>query len=146
NADLQQFAYISSHDLQEPLRMIKSYTQLLAKRYEGRLDATADEFIRFVIDGVHRMEDLIRDLLVYSRVIHTEQPEPESIPVQEVVRAALQILQPAIDETRAAITIRSLPAVPCDRTQLVQVFQNLFSNALKYRGENVPHIVVDAEP
>jgi len=145
NADLQQFAYVASHDLQEPLRMVSSYTQLLARRYKGRLDADADEFIAFAVDGANRMQRLIQDLLAYSRVsTGGQQFEPTSVGI--ALNHALGNLVSAVKESGALITHDPLPAVMGDEKQLVQLFQNLLSNALKFSGEQPPRIHISAKP
>ncbi len=144
NKDLQQFAYVASHDLQEPLRMVSSYVQLLQRRYQGRLDADADDFIGFAVEGATRMQHLIQDLLSYSRVnTHGHPPSPTD--VGEVIRRVLTNLRLAIDESGARITHGSLPVVEADATQLVQLFQNLIANAIKFRGEPPPHVRISAE-
>ncbi len=143
NNDLQQFAYVASHDLQEPLRMVASYTQLLAQRYKGRLDADADEFIAYAVDGCNRMQGLIRDLLAYSRV-GTNGKALLRISVEDILKAALTNLGGTIEESSAVVTHDALPALTTDDTQLTQVFQNLVGNAIKYRGAEAPHIHVSA--
>jgi PAS domain S-box-containing protein len=144
NAELEQFAYVASHDLQEPLRMVSSYTQLLAKRYRGKLDADADEFIAFAVDGVTRMQQLINDLLAYSRV-RTKGREFAPTDGEAVLKSALANLQVAITESGASITHDPLPVVLADEGQLVQLFQNLIGNALKFRGEAPPRVHISAE-
>jgi PAS domain S-box-containing protein len=144
NADLQQFAYVASHDLQEPLRMVASYTQLLAKRYKGKLDSDADEFIGYAVDGATRMQRLIQDLLVYSRV-NTQGQAFEPTSVEAVLDAALGNLRAAVEESRAVVTHDPLSTVMADERQLLQLFQNLLSNALKFRGEQPPRVHVSAE-
>ena len=145
NAELEQFAYIASHDLSEPLRMVSSYLQLLRRRYHGRLDADADQFIDFAVDGASRMRDLIDDLLTYSRAGRGDQPlEPvDSRPVVEKVVDAIG----SVDGAREAhIAIGDLPAVMGDRNQLIQLFQNLIGNAVKFVPEDrMPEIEVTAE-
>ena len=141
NAELQQFAYVASHDLQEPLRMVASYTQLLARRYRDRLDADASDFIGYAVDGVTRMQVLINDLLTYSRVGSTEKRFTPT-PLQDVLKRALANLQTAIEESGAVVTHDPLPVVKGDAPQLVQLFQNLIGNAIKYRGEKPPQIHV----
>jgi signal transduction histidine kinase len=144
NADLQQFAYVASHDLQEPLRMVSSYTQLLARRYKGKLDADADEFIAFAVDGANRMHRLIHDLLAYSRVrTGGQQFEPTSVGI--ALNHALGNLVSAVKESGATITHDPLPAVIGDEKQLVQLFQNLLSNAVKFKGQDPPRIHVSAK-
>ncbi len=144
NKDLQQFAYVASHDLQEPLRMVSSYVQLLQRRYQGRLDADADDFIGCAVDGATRMQHLIQDLLSYSRV-NTHGNPPSSTDIGEVIRRVLTNLHLVIDESGARITHESLPVVDADATQLVQLFQNLIANAIKFRSERPPHVRISAE-
>ena len=143
NEELEQFAHIASHDLQEPLRMVASYTQLLAKRYKGRLDADADEFIAYAVDGTQRMKRLIEDLLIYSRAGKRES-ETRSIESSQALDEALDNLHAAILEGGAQISSDQLPAVVADRSWLVQVFQNLVGNAIKYRGDHPPAIHIFA--
>jgi PAS domain S-box-containing protein len=142
NAELEQFAYVASHDLQEPLRMVSSYMQLLARRYQGKLDSDADEFIAFAVDGAKRMQNLINDLLAYSRV-GTRGRTLVSSSCEGALKEALANLQFAIEESGATITHEPLPEVKGDPTQLVQLFQNLLSNAIKFRGPEPPRIHVD---
>ena len=144
NADLQQFAYVASHDLQEPLRMVASYTQLLAKRYHGKLDADADDFIAFAVDGAHRMQVLINDLLSYSRV-GTRGKEFAPTNSESVLEEVLLNLKTAIEEAHAVISHDPLPTIPVDPTQLSQVFQNLIGNALKFHGPEPPSIHVSCQ-
>ena len=144
NADLQQFAYVASHDLQEPLRMVSSYTQLLARRYKGKLDTDADEFIAFAVDGATRMQRLIQDLLAYSRVsTGGHQFKPTS--VDAALGYALDNLRHAMKESGAVVTHDPLPTVIGDEKQLAQLFQNLLSNAVKFRGHEPPRIHVSAK-
>jgi light-regulated signal transduction histidine kinase (bacteriophytochrome) len=143
NDELQQFAYVASHDLQEPLRMVASYTQLLAKRYKGRLDSEADEFIAYAVDGSTRMQGLIQDLLAYSRS-GTNEKALREVSTEKALKDALSNLRATIQESGALVTHDSLPAVTSDDTQLVQVFQNLVGNAIKYRSAEVPHVHVSA--
>jgi light-regulated signal transduction histidine kinase (bacteriophytochrome) len=143
NDELQQFAYVSSHDLQEPLRMVASYTQLLAKRYEGRLDSDANEFIAFAVDGCNRMQGLIQDLLAYSRA-GTNGKELRETSAENALKEALANLRATIDQSGALVTHDSLPPVRMDETQLTQVFQNLVGNAIKYRSDEVPRVHVSA--
>jgi PAS domain S-box-containing protein len=143
NDELQQFAYVASHDLQEPLRMVASYTQLLAQRYKGRLDSDADEFIAFAVDGSNRMQGLIKDLLAYSRAGANGKALRE-IPSENALKEALTNLRATIEESGAVVTHDSLPAIITDDTQLAQVFQNLIGNAIKYRSAQVPHVHVSA--
>jgi PAS domain S-box-containing protein len=144
NQDLQQFAYVASHDLQEPLRMVSSYTQLLGKRYKGKLDADADEFIGFAVDGANRMQRLIRDLLEYSRVGAKEIPiEPTDCNL--ILQSVMNNLSSSIKDSGADITIDPLPTLRGNPTQLTQLFQNLLGNALKFRGEQPLTIQVTAK-
>jgi light-regulated signal transduction histidine kinase (bacteriophytochrome) len=144
NRELEQFAYVASHDLQEPLRMVASYVQLLARRYQGRLDADADEFIAYAVDGATRMQALINDLLAYSRVGTRGRPfEPTDC--EAILDQALANLQVAIEESGAVVTHDPLPTVMADGTQLVQLFQNLIGNAVKFRGEQPPRIHISAQ-
>jgi light-regulated signal transduction histidine kinase (bacteriophytochrome) len=143
NDELQQFAYVSSHDLQEPLRMVASYTQLLAKRYKGRLDSDADEFIAFAVDGCNRMQGLIQDLLAYSRT-GTNAKVLHQISGDDALQEALTNLRTAIEESGAVVTHDSLPVIQTDPAQLALVFQNLIGNAIKYRSAEVPHVHVSA--
>ncbi len=144
NAELEQFAYVASHDLQEPLRMVSSYTQLLARRYKGQLDSDADEFISYAVDGATRMQTLIHDLLAFSRV-GTAGKELVPTDTADVFDAACANLRSAIEESGAQVTSEELPTVMGDRTQLGQLFQNLIGNAIKFRGEGPVHVDVGAE-
>ncbi len=144
NAELEQFAYVSSHDLQEPLRMIGSYLQLLERRYEGQLDDKADKYIHFAVDGAARMQNLINDLLAFSRVT-TRAKEFEITDVESIYNQVLINLEVSIKESSAIISHDPLPKVMADDTQLIQVFQNLISNAIKFRGEENPKIHIAAE-
>ena len=142
NGELEQFAYVASHDLQEPLRMVSSYTQLLARRYRGQLDSDADDFISFAVDGVQRMQKLIEDLLEYSRVgSRGDAPEPTNL--EEVLDEALANLTAAIEESGAEVTRDPLPTLSVDASQLTQLFQNLIGNALKFRRE-APQVHISA--
>jgi PAS domain S-box-containing protein len=143
NEELGQFAYIASHDLQEPLRMVASYTQLLSKRYKGRLDTDADEFIAFAVDGAERMQRLIHDLLSYSRV-GTNRKGLIRTSSEDALSQAVQNLGSAIEDSGAQVTHDPLPDVWADTGQLVQLFQNLVGNAIKYQPAGVPlvHISV----
>ncbi|MFP2907713.1 PAS domain-containing protein [Pyxidicoccus sp. 3LFB2] len=145
NEELQQFAYVASHDLQEPLRMVASYTQLLGRRYKGKLDADADEFIRYAVDGVTRMQRLIQDLLAWSRV-GTRGRQPKPCDAGRALERATANLQASIQETRATVHTGPLPPVLADETQLAQVFQNLIGNALKFHGDAPPEVEVKGEP
>lgn len=145
NSDLQQFAYVASHDLQEPLRMVASYLQLLERRYKDKLDADANEFIQYAVDGAGRMQNLINDLLAYSRV-GTQGKPFKLTDYSDVLRQALLQLKMSIEESGAVITHDDpLPHVMADDSQLTQVLQNLVSNAIKFQGEQVPHIHVGAK-
>jgi PAS domain S-box-containing protein len=143
NEELGQFAYIALHDLQEPLRMVASYTQLLARRYKGRLDSNADEFIAFAVDGASRMQRLIQDLLTYSRV-GTQGDELIDTSSEEALRQALVNLGGVIEDSGALVTHDPLPAVLADETQLIQLFQNLVGNAIKYQNSGIPRVHVSA--
>jgi PAS domain S-box-containing protein len=134
NAELEQFAYVASHDLQEPLRTVAGMVQLLQRRYQGQLDDRADEYIHYAVDASGRMQKLICDLLDFSRVDRKGQSF-EPTPLEEVVQIALANLQAATAESQAQITVDPLPVVKADGGQLVQVFQNLLGNAIKFRGE-----------
>jgi light-regulated signal transduction histidine kinase (bacteriophytochrome) len=144
NAELEQFAYVASHDLQEPLRMVASYTQLLGRRYKGRLDDDADEFIDYAVDGANRMQTLINDLLTYSRV-GTRGRELVPTDTHAAFEAACANLRTAIEESGATVTSEELPVVMGDHTQLVQLFQNLLANAIKFRSEEPVEVHVGAE-
>jgi PAS domain S-box-containing protein len=145
NAELEQFAYVASHDLQEPLRMITSFTQLLIKRYRGNFDGDADDFIDYIADGAKRMSRLINDLLEYSRVGTRGSPlvPTDCSAILELARNNLRV---AIEETGATITNDSLPTVMGDETQLLQLFQNLLGNAIKFRGDQPVKVHVSVEP
>jgi PAS domain S-box-containing protein len=144
NAELREFAYVASHDLQEPLRAVSSYVQLLAQRYKGRLDQDADDFIFYARDGASRMQRLIEDLLAYSRVGTRKDPfEPTDC--EAVFNETLLNLQLAIEDSCARVSHDPLPTVLADRFQLVQLFQNLLSNAIKFHGESSPIIHIGVE-
>ena len=143
NDELQQFAYVASHDLQEPLRMVASYTQLLAHRYTGRLDSDADEFIAYAVDGSRRMQGLIGDLLAYSRAGANGKAFHE-ISSENALKEALTNLRATIEESGAVVTHDLLPGITMEETQLVQLFQNLVGNAIKYRRARAPQIHVSA--
>lgn len=144
NAELEQFASVASHDLQEPLRMVASFTQLLGRRYRGKLDQDADEFIGYAVDGANRMQRLINDLLAYSRVGTRGKPL-KSANCQTIFREARDNLMTAIEESDAVITQDPLPMVQADAVQLIQLFQNLIANAIKFRSQESPQIHVSAE-
>ncbi|ODS56510.1 MAG: hypothetical protein ABS36_07555 [Acidobacteria bacterium SCN 69-37] len=140
NHELEQFAYLASHDLQEPLRMVSNYTQLLARRYHDQLDADAHEFIEFAVDGARRMQALINDLLQYARVDRRGR-EFRPVSTEAVVADALSNLAGAIAETEASLVVDPLPSITADRAQLVQVFQNLIGNAIKFHRPGEPPVV-----
>jgi light-regulated signal transduction histidine kinase (bacteriophytochrome) len=144
NTELQQFAYVASHDLQEPLRTMASFAQLLQKRYRGKLDASADDFIHYIVDGATRMQGLIIDLLAYSRVGRFGK---EFVPTDctKVFEQSLSNLQAAVAESGAVVTHDRLPTVQADGTQLVQLFQNLIGNSIKFRDTQTPRVHVAAE-
>ncbi|MCU7493222.1 MAG: response regulator [Ignavibacteria bacterium] len=144
NKELEQFAYIASHDLQEPLRMVSNFTQLLGKRYSGRLDPDADTMINFAVDGAKRMQMLITDLLTFSRVT-TRGMSFESVDLNEVLSSVEKNLQMTIKETGAEIKSDHLPVVKADAVQMSQLFQNLISNAIKFRSERNPVVTIKAE-
>ena len=143
NEELGQFAYVASHDLQEPLRMVASYTQLLSRRYKGKLDSDADEFIAFAVDGASRMQRLIQDLLAYSRV-GTKGMDLLDISSEAALQQALINLRGAIEESGALVTHDPLPTVPADEMQLIQLFQNLVGNAIKYQNPGIPRVHISA--
>ena len=147
NAELEQFAYVASHDLQEPLRMVSSYMQLIEKRYKGKLDENADEFINYAVDGAVRMQRLINDLLSFSRVGSRGKPF-ELVSVEAVLAQAVRNLQLSIEESGAEITHQPLPDVLADESQLVLLFQNLIGNAIKFHGDRAPrmHISIESGP
>jgi signal transduction histidine kinase len=140
NADLKQFAYVASHDLQEPLRMVSSYTSLLSKNYKGKLSNEADEFIHFAIKGVTHMHQLINDLLSYSQI--GSKIKTCKVNCNEVMERVLAQFERSLAETQVRITYGTLPTIDADPTQLFQLLQNLLSNALKFRGTNNPQIHV----
>lgn len=144
NEELEQFAYVASHDLQEPLRMVSTYTQLLAEQYCGKLDEKADKYIHYAVDGAQRMRTLIQDLLEFSRAGHTESGL-KCTDCGEEVNQVVRSLQAAIDETGAVVTCGPLPVVMVRAAQLRQVFQNLIGNALKFHDGQPPAIQVSAE-
>ena len=143
NEESGQFAYIASHDLQEPLRMVASYTQLLSRRYKGKLDSDADEFISFAVDGASRMQRLIQDLLAYSRV-GTKGMDLLDTSSEAALQQALINLRGAIEESGALVTHDLLPTVPADEMQLIQLFQNLVGNAIKYQNPGIPRVHISA--
>jgi signal transduction histidine kinase len=145
NEELEQFAYVASHDLQEPLRKVTSFVQLLEQRYGGQLDERADEYIGFAVDGARRMQDLISDLLDFSRVgRRTEVFSP--VDLGAAAADAVDALAPLLTEAAATVHLGRLPTVPGDRTLLVSLFQNLVANAVKFRGDAAPVVSVSARP
>jgi signal transduction histidine kinase len=144
NRDLEQFAYVASHDLQEPLRMVASYTELLSEHLHGSLDEKSRKYFNYVLDGAKRMQQLVKDLLAYSRVDSQGKP-PLPVEADAVVKDVLKNLGIAIEQSRAEIVCDRLPMVRADGVQLAQVFQNLIGNALKFRAESNPHIHIGAE-
>ncbi len=144
NAELEQFAYVASHDLQEPLRMVANYTQLFAEQYRGKLDEQAEKYIHYAVDGATRMQAMIQDLLAFSRVGRAESGFQE-IDLNAAVKLALENLQPAIKESGAVVKCDSLPMLKAHRIQMVQLFQNLIGNAIKFRGNQPPLIQIGAE-
>jgi PAS domain S-box-containing protein len=144
NSDLEQFAYIASHDLQEPLRMVASYTDLLDQRYRGQLDEKADKFIHYIVDGARRMQRLVADLLTYSRV-GSQGSQMTPVNAEAVVKSVLSSLGPLIRETGATVEVAGrLPTVMADETQLMQLLQNLIGNAIKFRSDRPPRVVLSA--
>jgi light-regulated signal transduction histidine kinase (bacteriophytochrome) len=146
NAELEQFAYVASHDLQEPLRMVASYCQLLQRRYKDKLDGDANEFIGFAVEGANRMQRLINDLLGYSR-IGRQGGNPENFRAADALKTVLANLQGAISESGAKIEIGALPEIRANRTQVGQLFQNMIGNAIKFRRDGeAPLIRISATP
>nr|ACS68544.1 sensory transduction histidine kinase [uncultured bacterium FLS18] len=143
NRELQEFAHAASHDLQEPLRAVSGFCQLLRDRYSGKLDVQADEFIGFAVDGAHRMQKLINDLLAYSRV-GAQGDASEPTDSSAIFDQAVTNLHAAIQESGAKVTQTGLPIVTADPSQLIQLLQNLIGNAIKFRGERTPEIHVEA--
>jgi PAS domain S-box-containing protein len=144
NAELEQFAYVASHDLQEPLRMVASYVQLIERRYKGKLDSDADEFIGYAVDGANRMRGLIDDLLTYSRVARLGKPFGLT-DLESTLEIVLLNLKTSIAENEAVVTHDKLPTVMADGGQLVQLFQNLIGNGIKFHGEEAPHVHISAQ-
>ncbi|RPI16847.1 MAG: PAS domain S-box protein [Ignavibacteriae bacterium] len=143
NKELEQFAYVASHDLQEPLRMVASYIQLLQKRYKSKLDADADEFIGYAVDGVVRMKTLINDLLIYSRV-NTQELPLEPVDCNKVIETVKHNLKTSITESKAKIISETLPTVYGNTLQLTQLFQNLISNAIKFKRDISPVVEISS--
>jgi signal transduction histidine kinase len=142
NRDLEQFAYVASHDLQEPLRMVAAYTQLLKERYADKLDENANKYIHYALEGALRMQTLVQDLLTFSRV--GRDRKRAAVASDDAVQEALKNLTAALQESGAVVHPDGLPTVSADRLQLVQLFQNLIGNAIKFRGEKAPVITVRA--
>lgn len=139
NRELVQFAHVASHDLQEPLRMVTGYVNLLARRYQGQLDSDADEFIAYAVDGVDRMRDLINDILTYSQLGAPGQ-STEATGLEVIVEGVMRILKDSVDEIGATVTWDQLPKLTANPTQMGQLVQNLLSNAIKFKGEESPNI------
>lgn len=139
NRELEQFAYVASHDLQEPLRAVNSYTQLLARKYQSNLDAKADKYIGYIVEGANRMQQLIEDLLNFSR-IGTEGKELQPIALETILAQVLCHLKVAIIKSQAIVTHEPLPTIKGDKTQLIQLFQNLIANAIKFRKSEPPEV------
>jgi light-regulated signal transduction histidine kinase (bacteriophytochrome) len=145
NEDLERFAYVASHDLQEPLRMVASYVGLIRRQYHGKLDASADEYIDYAVDGAKRMQLLIQDLLTYSRA-STQSLTLEKISLNIILKEALQNLRASVEESGATVEPDSLPALNVDRVKMVQVLQNLIGNAIKFRRpEEPPRVAIRAK-
>ncbi len=145
NEDLNQFAYAASHDLQEPLRLVALYSEILQKKYFDRLDPQADQYISYVISGAHRMESLLRDLLAYSQVGSSSEGPMEPVATSEALQKALLNLQASIDQSEATVTWNGLPTIQAHEVRMVQLLQNLVGNAIKYRREQPPAVHVDAK-
>ena len=139
NAELEQFAYVTSHDLREPLRMISSFLQLLERRYYDQLDEDANEFIGFAVDGAKRLDAMINDILIYSRVANKER-NFTNVKFDKVLEEAYLNLKASIEETKAKISYDQLPTLKMDENLMIQLFQNLIGNAIKYRSEEIPKI------
>lgn len=144
NIELERFAYVASHDLQEPLRMVTSFLQLFRKRYEGKIDETADQYIHFAVDGAERMKTLIMDLLEYSRVGSSAEVFQE-VDLNNLLQELKEVFYKTCEETGATISFKPMPVVKANKTQLFQLFQNLVSNALKYHSDRVPEIIIGYE-
>ena len=144
NVELQQFAYVASHDLQEPLRMVISYLSLLERRYLGRLDPDADEYIKFAVSGGNRMKELIDDLLEFSR-IDIQGKDFVPVDMNMVVARTMDLLKIPIEKSHADIVIGPLPFVLADESQMIQVMQNLISNAIKFHGPERPKVQISAK-
>jgi PAS domain S-box-containing protein len=145
NDDLNQFAYAASHDLQEPLRMVALYSQMLQRKYFGKLDANADQYISYIVGGARRMEMLLKDLLTYSQTGSSAEGPAETVDFIDVIRKVLLNLQASVEQSGALITWDTLPAVHAHEIRLVQLLQNLVGNAIKYRAEDAPRIHISAQ-
>jgi PAS domain S-box-containing protein len=145
NQELEQFAYVASHDLQEPLRMVSIYCQMLLKKYGGKLGDEANEFIGFAVDGAQRMQMLLQGLLAYSRISRADIGEPSAVDCEVALAAVLAALAASIEEGGATVTHEPLPMVRAHEVHVVQLLQNLIANAIKYRGEEPPQIHVSAQ-
>lgn len=144
NEELEQFAYVASHDLQEPLRIVASYSELLAQRYAGKLDEKADKYIRYAVDAARRMQALINDLLAYSRLSSKAKPlEPTDVNL--VVDQAIANLKVLIRKSEVELTREDFPTVMADRIQMTQLFQNIIGNAIKFRGPEPPRVHISVE-
>ena len=144
NRDLEQFAYVASHDLQEPLRMVATYAQLLGERYKGKLDENADKYIHYAVDGALRMQSLVNDLLMFSRV-GRRQDAPRDIDCNLILQSVVANLQAVLQESGAQISYHDLPVLLADRSELVQLFQNLVGNAIKFRRTEPPEVRITAK-
>ncbi|MBC8179073.1 MAG: hypothetical protein ISR61_01680 [Desulfobacteraceae bacterium] len=144
NRELQQFAYVASHDLQEPLRMIASYVQLLERRYKGKLDQDADDFIGYAAEGAKRMQRLIHDLLAFNRV-GTDEEDPAPLDLNEALDRGMVKLGGHIEETGATVTHDTLPVIMADKRQITQLFQHLIHNASRFRGQDLPEIHISVQ-
>ena len=143
NADLAQFAYVASHDLQEPLRTITRFVQLLDERYQGKLDQDADEFIGFIVGGTKRMQQIINDLLAYSRV-NTRREPPNIVKIDDAIQIAMQNINYVLEEAGGTIIYGEMPSIIADETQMTQLFQNMIGNAMKFHGEEAPRVEISA--
>jgi len=144
NEELQHFAYVASHDLQEPLRMISSFLQLLSNRYSGKLDKDADEFIRYAVEGAARLQNMINDLLAFSRA-DSKRAEFIDVEMKDVIEDVLDILATRIDDGKVNISVGDMPTIKADRFQMMHLTQNLVENAIKFRGKNTPRIEISAK-
>jgi light-regulated signal transduction histidine kinase (bacteriophytochrome) len=145
NEDLESFAYAASHDLQEPLRMITTYAQLLAKRYEDQLDEDVAMFVANIVNGGHRMQELVSDLLIYSQVGCRPETAATSVDLNSVLETVTENLKTSIEETGAVVTSDRLPVLSAHASDFIQLFQNLIANSVKYRGEGAPRIHISVQ-